>query len=301
MENTVHSAGMSAGAEEDFQNIISGKQLVCEYFRRDENGNVESIDTAIDHVDIEVARGKFVGIIGHNGCGKSTLAKNINALLLPSEGVLTVCGMNTSEENNRLPIRRKAGMIFQNPDNQIISSVVEEDAAFGPENLGVPTNEIRERVKKALTSVGMWEKRKSSPNHLSGGQKQRVAIAGVMAMEPECIIFDEATAMLDPEGRRDVLSVARELNREKGVTILWITHYMEELVEADYIYAMDKGKVVMQGTPREVFADTAGIKKHHLSLPQITLLAERLRRDGVALPPAVLTEEELLTGLMKVM
>ncbi len=288
-------------AAKDFQNIISGKQLVCEYFRRDENGNVESIDTAIDHVDIEVARGKFVGIIGHNGCGKSTLAKNINALLLPSEGVLTVCGMNTSEENNRLPIRRKAGMIFQNPDNQIISSVVEEDAAFGPENLGVPTNEIRERVKKALTSVGMWEKRKSSPNHLSGGQKQRVAIAGVMAMEPECIIFDEATAMLDPEGRRDVLSVARELNREKGVTILWITHYMEELVEADYIYAMDKGKVVMQGTPREVFADTAGIKKHHLSLPQITLLAERLRRDGVDLPPAVLTEEELLEGLMRVM
>lgn len=288
-------------AAKDFQNIISGKQLVCEYFRRDENGNVESIDTAIDHVDIEVARGKFVGIIGHNGCGKSTLAKNINALLLPSEGVLTVCGMNTSEENNRLPIRRKAGMIFQNPDNQIISSVVEEDAAFGPENLGVPTNEIRERVKKALTSVGMWEKRKSSPNHLSGGQKQRVAIAGVMAMEPECIIFDEATAMLDPEGRRDVLSVARELNREKGVTILWITHYMEELVEADYIYAMDKGKVVMQGTPREVFADTAGIRKHHLSLPQITLLAERLRRDGVDLPPAVLTEEELLEGLMKVM
>ncbi len=288
-------------AAKDFQNIISGKQLVCEYFRRDENGNVESIDTAIDHVDIEVARGKFVGIIGHNGCGKSTLAKNINALLLPSEGVLTVCGMNTSEENNRLPIRRKAGMIFQNPDNQIISSVVEEDAAFGPENLGVPTNEIRERVKKALTSVGMWEKRKSSPNHLSGGQKQRVAIAGVMAMEPECIIFDEATAMLDPEGRRDVLSVARELNREKGVTILWITHYMEELVEADYIYAMDKGKVVMQGTPREVFADTAGIRKHHLSLPQITLLAERLRRDGVDLPPAVLTEEELLEGLMRVM
>ncbi len=288
-------------AAKDFQNIISGKQLVCEYFRRDENGNVESIDTAIDHVDIEVARGKFVGIIGHNGCGKSTLAKNINALLLPSEGVLTVCGMNTSEENNRLPIRRKAGMIFQNPDNQIISSVVEEDAAFGPENLGVPTNEIRERVKKALTSVGMWEKRKSSPNHLSGGQKQRVAIAGVMAMEPECIIFDEATAMLDPEGRRDVLSVARELNREKGVTILWITHYMEELVEADYIYAMDKGKVVMQGTPREVFADTAEIRKHHLSLPQITLLAERLRRDGVDLPPAVLTEEELLEGLMRVM
>lgn len=288
-------------AAKDFQNIISGKQLVCEYFRRDENGNVESIDTAIDHVDIEVARGKFVGIIGHNGCGKSTLAKNINALLLPSEGVLTVCGMNTSEENNRLPIRRKAGMIFQNPDNQIISSVVEEDAAFGPENLGVPTNEIRERVKKALTSVGMWEKRKSSPNHLSGGQKQRVAIAGVMAMEPECIIFDEATAMLDPEGRRDVLSVARELNREKGVTILWITHYMEELVEADYIYAMDKGKVVMQGTPREVFADTAGIRKHHLSLPQITLLAERLCRDGVDLPPAVLTEEELLEGLMRVM
>lgn len=288
-------------AAKDFQNIISGKQLVCEYFRRDENGNVESIDTAIDHVDIEVARGKFVGIIGHNGCGKSTLAKNINALLLPSEGVLTVCGMNTSEENNRLPIRRKAGMIFQNPDNQIISSVVEEDAAFGPENLGVPTNEIRERVKKALTSVGMWEKRKSSPNHLSGGQKQRVAIAGVMAMEPECIIFDEATAMLDPEGRRDVLSVARELNREKGVTILWITHYMEELVEADYIYAMDKGKVVMQGTPREVFADTAGIRKHHLSLPQITLLAERLRRDGVDLPSAVLTEEELLEGLMRVM
>ena len=288
-------------AAKDFQNIISGKQLVCEYFRRDENGNVESIDTAIDHVDIEVARGKFVGMIGHNGCGKSTLAKNINALLLPSEGVLTVCGMNTSEENNRLPIRRKAGMIFQNPDNQIISSVVEEDAAFGPENLGVPTNEIRERVKKALTSVGMWEKRKSSPNHLSGGQKQRVAIAGVMAMEPECIIFDEATAMLDPEGRRDVLSVARELNREKGVTILWITHYMEELVEADYIYAMDKGKVVMQGTPREVFADTAEIRKHHLSLPQITLLAERLRRDGVDLPPAVLTEEELLEGLMRVM
>ena len=291
---------MSTNAASNFQNIISGKQLVCEYFRRDENGNVESIDTAIDHVDIEVARGKFVGIIGHNGCGKSTLAKNINALLTPSEGVLTVCGMDTAKEENRLPIRRRAGMIFQNPDNQIISSVVEEDAAFGPENLGVPTDEIRKRVKNALTSVGMWEKRKASPNHLSGGQKQRVAIAGVMAMEPECIIFDEATAMLDPEGRRDVLSVAQTLNREHGVTILWITHYMEELVEADYLYAMDKGKVVMQGTPREVFADTEGIRKHHLALPQITLLAEKLREDGVDLPPAVLTEEELLDGLMKV-
>ena len=276
--------------------IIKAENLVFSY-----PDEPEGHPPVLRGIDLEIETGTFVAILGHNGSGKSTLAKHINALLTPTEGKMWVDGLDTSDPENLLEVRGRVGMVFQNLDNQIVASVVEEDVAFGPENLGVPPDEIRQRVDGALRMVGMYELREHSPHLLSGGQKQRVAIAGVMAMEPECIIFDEATAMLDPEGRRDVLSVARELNREKGVTILWITHYMEELVEADYIYAMDKGKVVMQGTPREVFADTAEIRKHHLSLPQITLLAERLRRDGVDLPPAVLTEEELLEGLMRVM
>lgn len=288
-------------AAKDFQNIISGKQLVCEYFRRDENGNVESIDTAIDHVDIEVARGKFVGIIGHNGCGKSTLAKNINALLLPSEGVLTVCGMNTSEENNRLPIRRKAGMIFQNPDNQIISSVVEEDAAFGPENLGVPTNEIRERVKKALTSVGMWEKRKSSPNHLSGGQKQRVAIAGVIAMMPKCIVLDEATAMLDPSGRKETVDTIRSLNEDYDITVVLITHHMDEAAQAQRLIVMSEGQIIDDGPPKEVFQHVDTLRAAGLDVPETVSLLYELRKSGVDVPLDALSDEACANVLTKLL
>lgn len=280
--------------------IIEASKILYEYFRRDEEGNVESINTALDHIDFSVNEGQFVGIIGHNGSGKSTLAKHINALISPEEGSVYVCGMDTKDEEKKLEIRKNAGMIFQNPDNQIISSIVEEDVGFGPENLGVPTEEILERVERSLKAVDMWEYKDSSPNRLSGGQKQRVAIAGVMAMEPKCIIFDESTAMLDPEGRADVLKVAHFLNKEKGVTILWITHYMEELIEADFIYVMNHGKVVSTGTPKEIFSDVDMIRECHLSLPQITELAYRLHEDGLDIPLGILSEEELLLALQKI-
>lgn len=280
--------------------IIKAKQLVHEYIRRDEEGNVESIQTALDHIDLDVQPGQFIAILGHNGSGKSTLAKHINALLAPTEGSLWVDGKDVTQEENILPVRKTAGMVFQNPDNQIIASVVEEDVGFGSENIGVPTDEIWQRVEESLKSVGMLQYRHHSPNKLSGGQKQRVAIAGVMAMEPKCIVLDEPTAMLDPNGRKEVLHAAHELNRKKGVTILLITHYMEEVVDADYVYVMDKGHVVMQGTPREIFSQVGTLKEHRLDVPQITLLADLLRQSGLDIPLGVLTREELVDAIMKI-
>ena len=280
--------------------IIKAKQLVHEYIRRDEEGNVESIQTALDHVDLDVQPGQFIAILGHNGSGKSTLAKHINALLTPTEGSLWVDGKDVTQEENILPVRKTAGMVFQNPDNQIIASVVEEDVGFGPENIGVPTDEIWQRVEESLKSVGMLQYRHHSPNKLSGGQKQRAAIAGVMAMEPKCIVLDEPTAMLDPNGRREVLHAAHELNQKKGVTILLITHYMEEVVDADYVYVMDKGHIVMQGTPRKIFSQVGTLKEHRLDVPQITLLADLLRQSGLDIPLGVLTREELVDAIMKI-
>ena len=280
--------------------IIKAKQLVHEYIRRDEEGNVESIQTALDHIDLDIQPGQFIAILGHNGSGKSTLAKHINALLAPTEGSLWVDGKDVTQEENILPVRKIAGMVFQNPDNQIIASVVEEDVGFGPENIGVPTDEIWQRVEESLKSVEMLQYRHHSPNKLSGGQKQRVAIAGVMAMEPKCIVLDEPTAMLDPNGRKEVLHAAHELNRKKGVTILLITHYMEEVVDADYVYVMDKGHVVMQGTPREIFSQVGTLKEHRLDVPQITLLADLLRQSGLDIPLGVLTREELVDAIMKI-
>ena len=280
--------------------IIKAKQLVHEYIRRDEEGNVESIQTALDHIDLDIQPGQFIAILGHNGSGKSTLAKHINALLAPTEGSLWVDGKDVTQEENILPVRKTAGMVFQNPDNQIIASVVEEDVGFGPENIGVPTDEIWQRVEESLKSVGMLQYRHHSPNKLSGGQKQRVAIAGVMAMEPKCIVLDEPTAMLDPNGRKEVLHAAHELNRKKGVTILLITHYMEEVVDADYVYVMDKGHVVKQGTPREIFSQVGTLKEHRLDVPQITLLADLLRQSGLDIPLGVLTREELVDAIMKI-
>ena len=280
--------------------IIKAKGVVHEFFRRDEEGNVESITTALDHVDLDVKAGQFIAILGHNGSGKSTLAKHINALLTPNEGTLWVDGMDVLDEENTIPVRKTAGMVFQNPDNQIIASVVEEDVGFGPENIGVPTDEIWERVDKSLAAVEMTKYRKHSPNKLSGGQKQRVAIAGVVAMEPKCIIFDEPTAMLDPNGRKEVIATAHELNKTKGVTILLITHYMEEVVDADYVYVMEKGKIIMDGTPREIFSQVDKLKEHRLDVPQATLVADELRSAGVPIPQGILTRKELVDAIMSV-
>ncbi len=280
--------------------IIKAKQLVHEYIRRDEEGNVESIQTALDHVDLDVKPGEFIAILGHNGSGKSTLAKHINALLTPSEGGLWVDGMDVTEEKNILPVRQTAGMVFQNPDNQIIASVVEEDVGFGPENIGVPTDEIWQRVEESLKAVGMLKYRHHSPNKLSGGQKQRVAIAGVVAMQPKCIVLDEPTAMLDPNGRKEVIRTAHELNEKKGVTVILITHYMEEVVDADRVFVMDKGKVVMQGTPREVFSQVERLKEYRLDVPQVTILADLLRQSGLDIPTGVLRREELVQAILKI-
>ena len=280
--------------------IIKAKQLVHEYIRRDEEGNVESIQTALDHVDLDVKQGDFIAILGHNGSGKSTLAKHINALLAPSEGSLFVDGMDVSKEENVIPVRKTAGMVFQNPDNQIIASVVEEDVGFGPENIGVPTDEIWQRVEESLKAVGMLKYRHHSPNKLSGGQKQRVAIAGVVAMEPKCIVLDEPTAMLDPNGRAEVIRTAHELNQKKGVTIILITHYMEEVVDADKVIVMDKGKVVMQGTPREIFSQVGKLKEYRLDVPQVTILADLLRQSGLDIPLGVLTREEFVGHILRI-
>lgn len=277
--------------------IIKARKLVHEYIRRDEEGNVSSVQTAVDQVDLDVKEGDFIAILGHNGSGKSTLAKHINALLQPSEGTLWVDGKETGDPGNIYEVRRAAGMVFQNPDNQIIASVVEEDVGFGPENMGVPTDEIWQRVEESLRSVGMLKYRSHSPNRLSGGQKQRVAIAGVMAMQPKCIILDEPTAMLDPNGRREVLRAVHELNEKKGVTVILITHYMEEVVDADFVYVMERGKIVMQGTPRDIFSQVDKLKEHRLDVPQITLLAHELKKSGLDIPDGVLTREELVSKL----
>lgn len=279
--------------------IIKAKDLVHEYIRRDEEGNVESIQTALDKVSLDVKKGDFIAVLGHNGSGKSTLAKHINAILEPTEGNLWVDGFDTTDEKNIWDIRQRAGMVFQNPDNQIIASVVEEDVGFGPENIGVPTDEIWQRVEESLKAVGMLKYREHSPNKLSGGQKQRVAIAGVMAMQPECIVLDEPTAMLDPVGRKEVLEAVHELNRKKGVTIILITHYMEEVVDADHVYVMDAGKVVMQGTPRSIFSQVERLKEYRLDVPQITLLAYELKKAGLDIPDGILTREELTEALKK--
>ena len=280
--------------------IIKAKNVVHEFFRRDEEGNVESITTALDHVNLDVKEGQFIAILGHNGSGKSTLAKHINALLTPTEGVIWVDGMDVLDEDNTIPIRKTAGMVFQNPDNQIIASVVEEDVGFGPENIGVPTEEIWTRVNQSLEAVDMVKYRKHSPNKLSGGQKQRVAIAGVVAMEPKCIVFDEPTAMLDPNGRKEVIATAHDLNKKKGVTIILITHYMEEVVDADYVYVMEKGKIVMDGTPRDIFSRVDELKEHRLDVPQATLVADELRSAGVPIPQGILMRKELVDAIMSV-
>lgn len=277
--------------------IVKATDLVHEYVRRDEEGNIEETLIALDHLDLAVEPGQFISVLGHNGSGKSTFAKHINALLVPTEGTLWVDGMNVEDPDNVLAIRQNAGMVFQNPDNQIIASVVQEDVGFGPENIGVPTEEIWERVEKSLKSVGMWKYREHSPNKLSGGQKQRVAIAGVMAMEPKCIVLDEPTAMLDPDGRMEVLKAVHQLNREKGVTIILITHYMEEVVDSDYVFVMDRGKVVMEGGPREIFSEVEKLKEHRLDVPQITMLAYELRKAGMDIPAGVLTRKELIEAI----
>ena len=279
--------------------MVKARQLVHEYIRRDEEGNPIGIQTAIDHVDMDIRPGSFVAILGHNGSGKSTLAKHLNVLLNPTEGSLWVDGKDTTDMDNLWKIRRNTGMVFQNPDNQIIGSIVEEDVGFGPENIGVPTDEIWQRVEESLRSVGMLKYRTHSPNKLSGGQKQRVAIAGVVAMQPKCIVLDEPTAMLDPNGRKEVLRTVRELNKKKGVTIILITHYMEEVTDADYVYVMDSGSVVMQGTPREIFSRVDSLKAHRMDVPQITLLAYELKKAGLDLPDGILTREELIHALEK--
>ena len=277
--------------------IIKTKNLAFEYIRRDEEGNVEGITRALDDINLDVEQGDFVAILGHNGSGKSTLAKHINAILYPTEGTIWVDGKDTAEDENLWDIRQEAGMVFQNPDNQIIGQVVEEDVGFGPENLGVPAKEIWERVEESLKAVGMYEFRKYSPNKLSGGQKQRVSIAGVIAMHPKCIILDEPTAMLDPSGRREVIRAARALNDVEEITIILITHYMEEIIHANKVFIMDKGKVAMEGTPGEIFSRVEELKELRLDVPQVTLLAHELQKSGVAVPDGILTCEELVEAL----
>lgn len=279
--------------------IVKTDKLVYEYIRRDEDGNVEGINRAVDEVSIDIAQGDFIAILGHNGSGKSTLAKHMNTILCPTEGSVWVDGKDTKDESEIWNIRQTAGMVFQNPDNQIIGQVVEEDVGFGPENMGVPTEEIWQRVEESLKAVGMYEFRKYSPNKLSGGQKQRVSIAGVLAMHPKCIVLDEPTAMLDPNGRKEVIRAARALNDVENVTIILITHYMEEIIHADKVFVMDKGRVAMQGTPKEIFSDVEKIKSLRLDVPQVTLLAHELQKRGIALPDGILSIEELVSEIMK--
>lgn len=278
--------------------IIKIKDLIFEYIRRDEEGNVEGITKAVDGVNLDIKQGDFVAILGHNGSGKSTLAKHMNAILYPSEGSVWVDGKDTQQEENIWDIRQTAGMVFQNPDNQIIGQIVEEDVGFGPENMGVETKEIWERVNESLKAVGMYEFRKFSPNKLSGGQKQRVSIAGVIAMHPKCIVLDEPTAMLDPQGRKEVIRAIRALNDVEKITIILITHYMEEVIYADQVYVMDKGKVTLQGTPREVFSQVDRLKELRLDVPQVTLLAHELREEGFPIPEGILTKEEFRDAML---
>jgi energy-coupling factor transport system ATP-binding protein len=277
--------------------IIKVKDLVYEYIRRDDEGNVSGITTAVDNVSLDIKQGDFVAVLGHNGSGKSTLAKHLNAILYPTEGIVWVDGKDTKDEEYIWDIRQTAGMVFQNPDNQIIGQIVEEDVGFGPENMGVPTKEIWERVEESLKAVGMYEFRKSSPNKLSGGQKQRVSIAGVIAMHPKCIVLDEPTAMLDPQGRREVIRAVRALNDVENITVILITHYMEEVIYADKVYVMDDGKVTLEGTPREVFSQVERLKELRLDVPQVTLLAHELKKEGFPIPEGILTKEEFRKAL----
>ena len=279
--------------------MIQTKELIYEYEKRDEEGNIIGMKRAIDGVDIDIPEGSFVAILGHNGSGKSTLAKHMNAILVPSGGTMWVNGRDTKDPENLWDVRQSAGMVFQNPDNQIIGTVVEEDVGFGPENLGVPADEIWKRVEESLKDVGMLEYRKSSPNKLSGGQKQRVAIAGVIAMEPKCIVLDEPTAMLDPNGRKEVIKTVRRLQKTKKVTVILITHYMEEVIEADQVFVMDKGHVVMHGTPKEVFYQEEKLRKYRLDVPQVTMLADELRKRGLDIPKGILKKEELVEVLCR--
>ena len=279
--------------------IIKAFKLGFDYLKYDEDGNVEATQRAVNDVNLDIEAGDFVAVLGHNGSGKSTLAKQMNALLVPSEGTMWVDDMDTAKEPELWKIRQRAGMVFQNPDNQIIGTVVEEDVGFGPENMGVPTEKIWKRVDDSLKKTGMTAYRYASPNKLSGGQKQRVAIAGVVAMRPSCIVLDEPTAMLDPNGRREVLEAVSELNQKENVTVILITHYMEEVIHANKVYVMDRGNVVMQGTPREIFSQVEPLKKYRLDVPQVTLLAHELHKAGVDIPEGILTKEELVGALCR--
>ena len=278
--------------------IIKAANLIFDYIKRDEEDNVEEVNRAIDHLSLDIKKGDFVAILGHNGSGKSTFAKQLNGLLLPTEGTVWISDMNTQDDSLIWEIRKKTGMVFQNPDNQIIGNIVEEDVGFGPENLGVPTEEIWKRVDESLEAVGMTAYRMKSPNKLSGGQKQRVAIAGVMAMRPQCIVLDEPTAMLDPNGRKDVIRTVRELNKREGITVLLITHYMEEVVHADRVIVMDDGKIVMDGTPCQIFSRVEELKSYRLDVPQVTELAYELKKAGADLPDGILTRKELMENLL---
>lgn len=280
--------------------IVKAENLTFEYIRRDEDGNVSDITKAVDDVSIDIKQGDFVAVLGHNGSGKSTFAKHLNALVMPTEGTVWVDGMDTREDDNILKVRQTAGMVFQNPDNQIVGTLVDEEVGFGPENIGVPTEQIWERVEKSLKAVGMYAFRNQSPNKLSGGQKQRVAIAGIVAMKPKCIILDEPTAMLDPLGRKDVLKVLHELNRQEKVTVILITHYMEEVIDLDKVYVMDAGKLVMSGTPRQIFSQVEKLKELKLDVPYVTELAYELKKEGVPLKDGILTSEEFTEELMRV-
>ena len=277
--------------------IIKANGLSYDYIKTDEDGKTVSAQRAVSDVNLDVKAGDFIAILGHNGSGKSTLAKHINAILTPTEGSMLVDGKDTRQEDLVWQIRQTAGMVFQNPDNQIIGTIVDEDVAFGPENLGLPKEIIMERVEQSLKKVGMWEYKDHSPNRLSGGQKQRVAIAGVVAMQPRCIVLDEPTAMLDPNGRREVIETAKKLNWEAGVTIVLITHYMEEVIGADKVFVMDEGKIVMEGTPREVFSQVEKLKSLRLDVPQVTLLAWELKKAGLDIPDGILTIRELRKAL----
>lgn len=279
--------------------IIKASKLIYDYIRRDEEDHEEEVSRAIDQLTLDIQQGDFVAILGHNGSGKSTFAKQVNGILLPTEGTVWISGMDTRDDSHIWDIRKTAGMVFQNPDNQIIGTVVEEDVGFGPENLGVPTDEIWERVEDSLKAVGMIEYRHHSPNKLSGGQKQRVAIAGVVAMEPKCIVLDEPTAMLDPVGRKEVLKTVQKLRKKKNVTVILITHYMEEVIDADKIYVMDHGHVVMEGTPREIFAQVDRLKEYRLDVPQVTILADKLRKMGLDIPEGILRKEELVEAVCR--
>ena len=279
--------------------IVQAKNLTFEYIRRDEEGNVEGITTAVDNVNIDIKAGDFVAVLGHNGSGKSTFAKHLNALVMPTEGTVYVDGMDTKDADNILKVRQTAGMVFQNPDNQIVGTLVDEEVGFGPENIGVPTEEIWERVEKSLKAVGMYKFRNASPNKLSGGQKQRVAIAGIVAMKPKCIVLDEPTAMLDPLGRKEVINVLHELNQKEGVTIILITHYMEEFIDADHVFVMDGGKLVMEGTPRQVFSQVDKLKSLRLDVPQVTELAYELKKAGLPVKDGIIRNEELVEELKR--